>query len=176
MTQHDPAAVRLIVLDVDGCLTDGSIFLDDDGREIKRFNIKDGLGLAAWQQLGGHAAIITGRTSGSLAARARELGITRVYQGVRDKGAALAQLLDDLGLSPEQTAAVGDDWNDLPMLSRVGFPACPADASDAVKQRAAFIASRPGGHGAVRELIEHLLSAQGRMDQALALYLPNHAR
>ena len=164
------ARIRLLVLDVDGCLTDGSIMLDSEGRETKRFNIKDGLGLAAWQKLGYHAAIITGRSSGSLEARARELGITRLYQGVRDKAAALTELLDDLGLDPSQAAAMGDDWNDLPMLTRVGLSACPADASHAVRDRVAFVSTKPGGTGAVRELIEHILIGQGRLDEAIGQY------
>ncbi|MEM8758532.1 MAG: HAD hydrolase family protein [Planctomycetota bacterium] len=170
MPGGDPKAVRLLVLDVDGCLTDGSIMYDADGRETKRFSVRDGLGIAAWRRLGLPVAIITGRESAMVTRRAGELGITRVYQGVRDKAAALAEVLSDLAIEPEQAAAFGDDWNDLPMLAAVGFAACPADAADEVKQIADYVCGKPGGHGAVREVIDHLLRASGRLEAALASY------
>lgn len=170
MPKADPAQIRLLILDVDGCLTDGSISLDHEGRETKTFNIKDGLGIAAWLKLGLGIAVITGRTSEALRHRCRELGITDLHQGVKDKGAKLAEVLSAVGCTPDETAAFGDDWNDLPVLRRVGVAMCPADASDEVRLIADFVSAHPGGHGAVREGIEMILQAKGLMQEALALY------
>ena len=137
MPHAKPEDVTFLVLDVDGCLTDGTVALDHEGNETKRFNIKDGLGIRAWQDLGYGGAIITGRTSGSLAARAAERGIERVTQGAKDKAAALQTVLSETGVDPAHVAAIGDDWNDFPVLERVGFPACPSAAADAVRRVAA---------------------------------------
>lgn len=162
--------VTFLVLDVDGCLTDGTVALDRDGNETKRFNIKDGLGIRVWQDLGFGVAIITGRTSGSLAARAKELGIATVIQGAKHKAEALERVLADAGVGPSCVAAIGDDWNDLPVLERVGFPACPADAAALLHGRVAYRCQAQGGRGAVRELIEHLLAAKGLLDAAADRY------
>ncbi len=170
MPKADPAQIRLLILDVDGCLTDGSIFLDGEGRETKRFNIKDGLGISVWQKLGLPVAVITGRTSESLIARCRELGITELHQGVKDKGGKLAEVLRAVGCEAHEAAAFGDDWNDLPILNRVGVAMCPSDASDEVRAIADFVSAHAGGHGAVREGIEMILAAKGLMERALALY------
>jgi 3-deoxy-D-manno-octulosonate 8-phosphate phosphatase (KDO 8-P phosphatase) len=158
------------VLDVDGCLTDGTVALDHDGNETKRFNIKDGLGIRVWQDLGFGVAIVTGRTSGSLAARAKELGIETVIQGAKRKADALERVLADAGVDAFQVAAIGDDWNDLPVLERVGYPACPADAARLVHGIVAYRCEAAGGRGAVRELIEHLLAAKGLLEQAADRY------
>ena len=166
----DPAKVKLIVLDVDGCLTDGSVYLDNQGNETKRFNIKDGLAIAAWIRLGFEVAIITGRSSGSLSARCKELGIDNLHQGVKDKGSKLSQVLAELGVSLEETAAIGDDWNDLPVLERVGFAMCPADAVSEVRSAADYVCQANGGHGAVREAIEHIIDAKGLREAALSHY------
>ncbi len=170
MPHARPEDVTFLVLDVDGCMTDGAVALDHEGRETKRFNIKDGLGIRVWQDLGFGVAIITGRTSGSVAARARELGIERVTQGAKDKSRALEALLAEAGVPPEHVAAIGDDWNDLPLLERVGYPSCPADASAGLHGLVAYRCEAPGGRGAVRELIEHLLAAQGRLEEAMERY------
>ncbi len=170
MPNADPANIRLLILDVDGCLTDGSVFLDGQGRETKRFNIKDGLGIAVWQKLGLPVVVITGRTSDSLIARCKELGITGLHQGVKDKGAKLAEVLAAVGCSADEAGAFGDDWNDLPILKRVGVALCPADASDEVRAIADFVSTRPGGHGAVREGIEMILAAKGLRERALSFY------
>ncbi|RNC82897.1 MAG: HAD-IIIA family hydrolase [Phycisphaera sp.] len=162
--------MKLVVLDVDGCLTDGSINLDANGNETKRFNIKDGLIISAWKKLGFEVAIITGRTSGSVSARCRELKIEHLYQGVKDKGEVLDKLLGTLGISLEETAAVGDDWIDLPMLTRVGYAMCPSDAVKEVIEVSDYVCSRPGGHGAVREAIECLIDARGLREEALSHY------
>ncbi len=170
MPKADPANVRLLILDVDGCLTDGSVHLDGEGRETKRYNIKDGLGISVWLRLGLPVVVITGRTSDSLIARCRELGITELHQGVKNKGAKLAEVLSAVGCEAEEAAAFGDDWNDLPILKRVGVAMCPADASDEILAMADFVSARPGGHGAVRDGIEMILAAKGLMARALALY------
>jgi len=171
----DAGPVRLLVLDVDGVMTDGGIIIDDDGRETKVFHVRDGFGIRLWQRLGGEAAIITGRCSRVVTHRAAELHITHVMQDVRDKGAALRTLLDRTGLQPEQAAAIGDDLNDLPLLAAVGYPMSVADAALEVRKAARFVTSRPGGRGAVREAIEHLLVAQRRWSEAVNLFArPEH--
>ncbi|MEL6795352.1 MAG: HAD hydrolase family protein [Planctomycetota bacterium] len=170
MPHAKPEDVTFLVLDVDGCLTDGAVALDHQGMEIKRFNIKDGLGIRVWQDLGFGIAIITGRKSRSLAARARELGVETVIQGAKKKAEALETVLTDAGVDAKQVAAIGDDWNDLPVLERVGYPACPADASTELHDLVAYRCHAEGGRGAVRELIEHLLATKGMMDEAVARY------
>src|SRR5438046_1555132 len=166
----EPSTIRLLALDADGVLTDGSIYLDDEGRETKRFNIRDGFGIRLWQRLGFRAAIITGRSGKALQHRAAELGITHIMQGVEDKAAAFAELLVRLDLSREQAAYMGDDWPDLRVMASVGYAIAPSDADPRVLDAAAHITKRPGGHGAVREAVEHLIRAKGLMDRALGLY------
>ena len=166
-------SIRLLVLDVDGVMTDGSIVIDDLGRETKAFHVRDGLGIRVWQKMGGEVAIITGRASQVVAHRAAELHISRVMQGVREKGVALGRILKEMALSPGQVAAMGDDIVDLPLLRGVGYPMAVADAVAEVRSIARFVTSRPGGRGAVREAIEHLLVVQGRWDEAVARYVPS---
>lgn len=162
------AAIKLVALDVDGVLTDGSIHLDADGRELKRFHVADGLGIKHLRDQGLEVAIISGRASPAVAARARELGIAHVHQGVPDKLAVLGQLLEQLGLTPGQVAYMGDDLPDLTVLRQVGFAVAPADARPEALAAARWVTRAPGGQGAVRELAEHLLRAQGKWspDQA----------
>jgi 3-deoxy-D-manno-octulosonate 8-phosphate phosphatase (KDO 8-P phosphatase) len=159
-----------LVLDVDGVLTDGSIYLDDLGHETKRFHVRDGFGIKLWQRLGFEVAIITGRTGRALKHRARELGVRNLVQGSQDKWAALSSLLKKLRLAPAQAACIGDDWPELAVMRRIGFPIAVADAQAPVRAAAAWVTSRPGGHGAVREAIEHLIKSKGLMDRALVLY------
>ena len=163
-------AIKLAIFDVDGVLTDGSIMLDDHGNETKRFYARDGLGLRVWMKLGFYVAIITGRAGMAVTHRASELGITHVYQGVKDKGAALQELLRELDLRPEEAAVLADDLPDLPMMRVAGYAMAVGDGASEVRSAAAFVTVRPGGHGAVRESIEHLLKAKGRWDEALALF------
>jgi len=165
-----PAAVELIVFDVDGVLTDGSVYLDDNGVETKRFNIRDGFGIKLWQQLGFSTAIITGRSGRVVGHRAKELGIAHVIQGAGDKAAALESLVAKTGIGADGMAYLGDDWPDLPALGRVGFPMAVADADPRVLAVAAFVTTRPGGHGAAREAIDHIVRAKGLLDRALKLY------
>ncbi len=165
-----PTDIRLLVLDVDGVLTDGGIVLDARGEEAKRFHVRDGTGLRVWMRLGGSVALITGRRGGAVAARARELEIEHLIQGSRDKGAALEELLERVGVDADKAAAIGDDLPDLPLLRRAGYPMAVADAAPEVQAAARFVTSLPGGHGAVREAIEHLLRSAGRWDEAVSLF------
>jgi 3-deoxy-D-manno-octulosonate 8-phosphate phosphatase (KDO 8-P phosphatase) len=162
--------IRLLALDVDGVLTDGSIMLDDNGVETKRFNVRDGQGLAAWIKMGFEVAIITRRSGQALQHRCRELGITRIVQGCQDKSAALDQVIADTGIPAVQIAYIGDDWPDMPALRRAGFPITPADADPRVQRLAALITTASGGRGAVREAIEHILASQGLLDTTIAMY------
>ena len=172
MPEDPAAAVELLCLDVDGVLTDGTIRLDDRGRETKRFHVRDGTGLAIWQRLGFTAAIITARQGMAVHHRAAELGILHVVQNARDKAHAVRQLAEHLHFGLEQIAAVGDDLPDLRMLHAVGYPVAVADAVAEIKAAATFETVRPGGHGAVREIVEHLLKARDLWDDAVAHYQP----
>lgn len=167
---HPAAGVRLLVLDVDGVMTDGSIMLDDRGVETKRFNVRDGFAIKLWQKLGFTCAIITGRSGSAAKHRAIELGIEHLVQGSSHKGRALQELLRELGLEATQAAFLGDDWPDLPAMRVAGYPMAVADAEPDVRAIARFVTTRPGGRGAVREAVEHLLSAAGLMERARSLY------
>ncbi|MBM44004.1 MAG: hypothetical protein CMJ36_03195 [Phycisphaerae bacterium] len=158
------ASIRLLCLDVDGVLTDGRIVLDGDGRETKVFHVHDGMGIRLWQEAGHAVAIITSRSSGAVTARASELGITHVYQGVADKQETIRQVLEAAGATASETAAVGDDLAALPMLGSIALPIAVANAVPEVKAMASHVTARSGGQGAIRELIEDLLKAQGRWD------------
>jgi 3-deoxy-D-manno-octulosonate 8-phosphate phosphatase (KDO 8-P phosphatase) len=162
--------IELLVLDVDGVLTDGSIVVDDRGVESKHFHVKDGGGVALWRRSGKKVAIISGRSAPCVNVRAAELGIDPVIQGSLDKKAAILALIQDLGLEHHQVCAMGDDLADLPMLDVAGLAACPADASPEVVESAHFVSRFPGGRGAVRELIEFLLRNQGAWDGLVAGY------
>jgi 3-deoxy-D-manno-octulosonate 8-phosphate phosphatase (KDO 8-P phosphatase) len=166
----DAAKPELLCLDVDGVMTDGGIRLDDNGVETKRFHVRDGTGIKLWMRLGYHVAIVTGREGEVVPRRARELGITHIIQGSRDKSASLDRILEALSLSAEQAAVLADDLPDLPMMRRAGYAMAVADAVDEVKAAAAFVTTRPGGHGAVREAVEHLLKARGRWQEAATLF------
>jgi 3-deoxy-D-manno-octulosonate 8-phosphate phosphatase (KDO 8-P phosphatase) len=162
--------VTLLCLDVDGVLTDGGIHIDDHGVETKRFHVRDGAGIRMWRRLGGEVAVITGRRSGSLRHRLAELGVRHVVQGAGHKGEALEELCAELRVEPRRCAMIGDDLPDLPALRVCGYPMAVFDAAAEVKALAQFVTVRPGGVGAVREAIEHLLRAQGRWAEALALW------
>jgi len=164
-------SIRLLILDVDGVLTNGRITLDTLGREIKFFDCKDGFGLNAWKKTGRVTAIITGRSSTALTNRMEELGITHVIQGSRDKMKSLKQVFKRTGIGPEQAAAIGDDLPDLPMLTTVAYPIAVADAVPEVSRVAQFITERPGGYGAVREAIEHILKAENEWETIVASYM-----
>jgi len=169
-SQFDPllleraARIRMLVLDVDGVLTDGSLYFDNQGNELKAFNTRDGLGIRALQQCGTTLALITGRQSDIVANRAANLGIEHVYQGRHDKLDALNELLSDTGIDEQSVCYAGDDWVDIPVLDRVGLAVTVADADPVVKSRVHWITSRMGGRGAVREICDLILVARG-LDQ-----------
>lgn len=169
-TFADPASVRLLVLDVDGVMTDGRITLDGEHPEPKTFHVRDGLAIRQWISRGGRVAIVTGRSSPAVRARAGELGIDPVIQGAGDKAVALARVLAATGIDAANAAAMGDDLPDLPMLRGVGLPLAPADAVEEVRAVAAYVTGAPGGHGAVREAIEHLMRASGAWDSVVASF------
>jgi 3-deoxy-D-manno-octulosonate 8-phosphate phosphatase (KDO 8-P phosphatase) len=156
---------------VDGVLTDGGLYLSDSGEETKRFNSLDGHGLKMLKASGVELAIITGRTSKCVALRAKNLGITRLYQGVEDKLAAMQSLLAELNLAPEAAAFMGDDVVDLPVMRRVGLALSVPAAPQVVRDHAHYVSRREAGHGAVREVCEMILDAQGTLDAQLAPYL-----
>jgi 3-deoxy-D-manno-octulosonate 8-phosphate phosphatase (KDO 8-P phosphatase) len=165
--------IRLIAFDVDGVMTDGGLYLSDSGEEIKRYNTLDGHGLKMLQASGVIPAIITGRTSRTVELRAKNLGIVHVFQGVENKLDALRALLAQLHLSSEAAAFMGDDVVDLPAMLHVGFALSVPDAPAVVRERAHYVTARRGGHGAVREVCELLMTAQGTLDAQLAPYLGN---
>ena len=152
--------IRLLVLDVDGVLTDGRLYFAADGEQLKVFDVRDGYGLVALQRAGVAVAIISGRKSDAVLRRAAELGISRVSQGVEDKAAQLDSLLEELGVEPPEVACIGDDVPDLPMLRRAGLAIAVADAHPAVQAETHWTTSRPGGRGAVREACDLLLNAR----------------
>jgi len=161
------ANVRLLVLDVDGVLTDGKLYLDHAGNEMKAFHARDGLGIKTLQRSGIKVAIITGRVSEPVAQRAAQLDIQHVYQGHERKLDAFLDLLDRAGLEPEQTCFTGDDWIDLPVMLRAGLAVAVADAEQRVKQKAHWVTTQKGGHGAVREVCNLILAAQDKEQAVL---------
>jgi len=163
--------IRLIAFDVDGILTDGGLYLTDSGEEFKRFNSLDGHGLKMLKASGVELALITGRTSRCVELRAKNLGITRLYQGVEDKWGAMQKLLAEVKLAPEAAAFMGDDVVDLPVMRRVGLSITVPNSPQVVRDHAHYLTQREGGHGAVRETCELIMSAQGTLDKQLAPYL-----
>jgi 3-deoxy-D-manno-octulosonate 8-phosphate phosphatase (KDO 8-P phosphatase) len=163
--------IKLIVLDVDGCLTEGKIIYDNNGLESKQFNVKDGFGIKSWMRLGHEVAIITGRESQIVSNRAKELGIKHLYQGVKDKFGALEELLQTLDIPIESVAAIGDDLNDYKMLQKVGRSFAPADAVAEVRQGVQTILSRKGGDAAVREMIDLLVEENNQKETYLGFWI-----
>lgn len=154
--------VRLLLFDVDGVMTDGTVSISASGDEAKTFSIRDGAALVWAQRAGFEVALLSGRPSPSTTRRATELGITRVMQGPPDKRQAYENLLNDGGFKDREVAYMGDDWLDLVILDRVGFAAAPADAMKEVRRRVHWVSRFPGGRGAVRDLIEVMLKAHHR--------------
>lgn len=160
----------MIVLDVDGVLTDGKLFFSSDGEAIKGFHVRDGMGITLAHRAGIHTAIITGRTSKIVAKRAGELHIQDVCQGSSDKWAVLTVLRQKYHLDLTEICYIGDDLNDLPLVNTVGFSCAVADGAAEVKEAADYITQYAGGCGAVREVVEYILKAQGRWDDLVATY------
>jgi 3-deoxy-D-manno-octulosonate 8-phosphate phosphatase (KDO 8-P phosphatase) len=167
----DLGALELLVLDVDGVLTDGRIITHSDGSESKCFHVLDGHGIRLWQRAGLKVALLSGRISTATVRRAEELEIPYVLQDCHAKLPALQQLLEQLGLTPDQAACVGDDLMDLPLLRCVGFGVAVANAVEEVKAAADYVTVRPGGEGAVREVIEYILKNSGRWHTLMERYV-----
>jgi len=163
--------IRLIAFDVDGVMTDGGLFFSDSGEEFKRFNSLDGHGLKMLRASGVEAAIITGRTSRCVEARAKNLGIAHVFQGVENKLESMVNLLDKLKLPRDAAAYMGDDVVDLTVMRHVGLAICVPESPLLVRKHSHYVTQRGGGYGAVREACELIMSAQGTLDAQLASYL-----
>ena len=163
--------VKMLILDVDGVLTDGYVFVGAEGELFKSFNVRDGLGITLAQKHGIKTAIITGRESKMLAFRARELKINAFYQNKKNKIPAYKELLEEYDLMPQEVAYVGDDLFDLAVMHSVGFPATVADATDEAKSVAILESDFNGGHGAVRQIIEFILKAQGKWQEIVDYYM-----
>jgi 3-deoxy-D-manno-octulosonate 8-phosphate phosphatase (KDO 8-P phosphatase) len=164
------AKVKLLILDVDGVLTDGRIIMDHKGREIKAFDVRDGHGLRLLMEAGIEVAIVTGRSSPVVQKRADDLGITRVRQGVHDKVGVYQEIAREVGITDDETCFVGDDLVDIPLLKRVGIPIVVADGAPEAKRYARYVTQSSGGTGAVREVCDLLLQARGTWEAVLRRY------
>lgn len=162
------SALELVLADVDGVMTDGSLLLLPDGGEAQAFHVRDGLGVVLAHRAGLRTGIVSGRASDAVARRAAELGMAVVRQGVRDKGEALREILRSEGLRAEQVAYIGDDVNDLAILGEVGLSAAPADAAPEVRLQAFMVTEAGGGRGCLREFLEAILRARGDWDRVVA--------
>ena len=163
--------IELIVLDVDGTLTDGKIIHTSDGDELKQFDVKDGLAVAAWtKRLGKKAAIITGRRSKLLEKRADEIGITHLYQGIENKDEMLNHIIENENITLKQVAVIGDDLNDYKMLKNAGLSFAPSDASHYIKDIVNVVCKSSGGNGAVREMVEYIFKLQDQEEEFLKLW------
>src|SRR6476661_2625366 len=162
--------IELILSDVDGVLTDGAIWYDNQGVELKAFHIRDGLGIKLWQRAGHKFGVLTARTSHIVKVRAAELGVDIVRQGFETKLPVAREILKELRLSPEQVCYIGDDLTDLPVIRHVGLGVAVADAATEVRAAAGYITKLDGGQGAVREMIELILKSQFRWDEIIQTY------
>jgi len=170
----DLTGIKLLVLDVDGVMTDGRIMLAPNGDEIKVFHVRDGAGMKYWKRAGGKLAVITGRGSPAVLKRAEELDVDFVRLNAKDKLPALNDAMAQLKLTPEQVAIIGDDLTDVPMARICGFSAAVGDAADELKEVASYTTSLPGGGGCVREVIELILKAAGKWPDILKRYFPDN--
>lgn len=165
------AQIKLVIFDVDGVLTDGSLFIGDDGQEYKSFNSKDGLGMKMLQKSGVPVAIITARQSNVVKVRMESLGVDYLYQGQREKLPAFEKLLEELSLEASEVAYVGDDLLDLPIMTRCGLAIAVADAHEIVIEQAHWVTEKGGGRGAAREVCELIMSGQDTLEKSIQKYL-----
>lgn len=163
--------IKLLLLDVDGVLTDGGIIYSDTGAETKVFNVKDGLGIGLLREAGIEVGIVTGRTSKALYHRCNDLGISSVFDGISDKAGILEHVIDAMGVTAEEVAFVGDDLPDLPLLRKVGLSVATADAHETVREHVDMVTTASGGAGVVREVGEAILKAKGLWDRTLSRFL-----
>jgi len=164
--------IKILALDVDGVMTDGTLVINADGSESKFFNTLDGHGIKMWRRAGLKVALISGRASPPTERRAEQLKIEYVFQDCHYKLPVVEQLLDQIGLLPENMAFIGDDLTDMPVMRYAGFAVAVANAVDEVKECADYVTTRPGGNGAVREVIEYILKNSGRWQELMKRYLP----
>jgi 3-deoxy-D-manno-octulosonate 8-phosphate phosphatase (KDO 8-P phosphatase) len=162
--------IKILIMDVDGVMTDGRIIINDDGRETKNFDVRDGHGIKLVQRYGIEVALLTGRQSEVVKYRANELGIKEVHQKIFNKKEVFVEILQKNNLNADQAAFIGDDIIDIPVLKEAGFSATVADAIDIVKKTVDYVTKNKGGRGAVREVCEMLLQAQGRWPEIAAKY------
>ena len=163
--------IKLLVLDVDGCLTSGELLYSAEGIESKAFNVKDGLGITTWIKMGFNVAIITGKTSPMVAKRAKELGVKHIFQGIKDKDRVLKELVKNLSLQMYEVAGIGDDLNDYNMLSLVGRSFTPNNGVDEIKNIVKTVLSKNGGDGAVREMIDIIVKENDLKNQFLSCWV-----
>ncbi len=163
--------IKLLVLDVDGCLTDGSLIYSDEWIESKTFNVKDGLGIATWIKMGNHVAIITGRKSTIVQNRAKELGVQHLYQGINDKQSVLKEIVEKLEISFDEVAVIGDDLNDFTMLRLAGKSFTPNNGVKEIKEIVDIVLEKNGGEGAVREMIDILVNDNSQRDLFLSFWI-----
>jgi 3-deoxy-D-manno-octulosonate 8-phosphate phosphatase (KDO 8-P phosphatase) len=173
MIQERASRITLLLMDCDGVLTDGRIWLFENGEEQKGFHTRDGLGIELWHRAGLKSGIISGRNSSAVERRARGLGMAFVVQGVTEKVQAFTETLAQAGVTNEEVAYIGDDLNDIPLMMRSGLGIAVADAALETRKRAHYVTQLAGGYGAVREVIELILKAQGRWDELTADYMKN---
>ncbi len=159
--------IKLVIMDVDGTLTDGSIYYSDDQTEIKKFNVKDAAGIMACQSVGKKCVILTGRESYAVERRAKDLNIEFVYQEIKNKRAFLKDFVGQNGYTKDEIMYIGDDLNDLGVMKMVGKTGCPADAAEEIKQISDYISMYKGGHGAVRDILFSLLKSEGLYEKAI---------
>jgi 3-deoxy-D-manno-octulosonate 8-phosphate phosphatase (KDO 8-P phosphatase) len=172
MTMANLANIEMLAMDVDGVLTDGTLIINADGSESKFFNTLDGHGIRMWQRAGLKVALISGRASEPTKRRAEQLQIEYVFQDCHHKLPVFETFLGQLGLSPDKVAYIGDDLTDLPVIKYAGFGVAVANAVDDVKRHADYVTTRPGGSGAVREVIEYILKDTGKWHELMKRYLP----
>jgi 3-deoxy-D-manno-octulosonate 8-phosphate phosphatase (KDO 8-P phosphatase) len=163
--------IKLLVLDVDGCLTDGKIIYTSNSSEIKEFHVKDGLAIASWIRMGHHVAIITGRNSFIVKRRADELGVQHLHQGIKDKDKVLREIVASLGLQMYEVAAIGDDLNDYGMLSLVGRSFTPNNGAKEIQELVDTVLNRDGGDAAVREMIDIVIEENDQKEEFLSLWI-----
>jgi 3-deoxy-D-manno-octulosonate 8-phosphate phosphatase (KDO 8-P phosphatase) len=170
MIQDRARQIKLLLMDCDGVLTDGRIWLFDNGEEQKGFHTRDGLGIELWHRAGFKSGIISGRSSTAVTRRAQGLGMSFVVQGVKDKVQAFNETVAQAGVNTDEVAFIADDLNDIPLMLRSGFAVAVADAAVEARERAHYVTKVAGGQGAVREVIELILKAQGRWEELTADY------
>jgi 3-deoxy-D-manno-octulosonate 8-phosphate phosphatase (KDO 8-P phosphatase) len=163
--------IKLVVLDVDGCLTDGKIIYTSNSSEVKEFHVKDGLAIASWIRMGHHVAIITGRNSFIVKRRADELGVQHLHQGIKDKDRVLRDIVASLGLQMYEVAAIGDDLNDYGMLSLVGRSFTPKNGAKEIQALVDTVLSKNGGDAAVREMIDIIIEENDQKEEFLSLWI-----